>query len=287
MVPALLRERSVTRHSFSAPFILTMAMAVAMLAASASAARSQTADDDDAKLRPAEPDFTVVNIPTTLPLPVHAGNFHLTHRFGENLRNDPFSVQASNLFGIDEGAIISFEYRFGVMKHLEAIAARTNFDRDIQLSAKYDAFHQNASRPVGFSALIGVDGGNNFRRDYRPSLGAVISRTMMNKAAFYATPIWVHNTAATTGITRDTMAVGLGARLTIVPTVYVVIEGTPRLAGYTPGTAEYAFGLEKRVGLHVFQLTLANSAGTTYGQLVSGGIPHNLQLGFNLARKFF
>jgi hypothetical protein len=277
----------VTRHSLSAPFILTITLATAMLVGAAPGVRAQTADDDDAKLRPAEPDFTVVNIPTTLALPVHAGNFHLTHRFGENLRDDPFSVQASNLFGLDEGATIQFEYRFGVMKHLEAIAARTNFDRDIQLSAKYDAFHQNASRPLGLSGLIGVDGGNNFRRDYRPSLGAVVSRTMMDKAAFYAMPIWVHNTAAATGITRDTVAVGLGTRLTIVPTVYVVLEGTPRVAGYTPGTAEFAFGLEKRVGLHVFQLTLTNSAGTTYGQIVTTGIPHNLQLGFNLARKFF
>jgi hypothetical protein len=277
----------VTRHSFSAPFILTITLAAAMLFGSASLARAQSADDDDAKLRPAEPDFTVVNIPTTLPLPVHAGDFHLTHRFGENLRSDPFSVQASNLFGIDEGATIQFEYRFGVMKHLEAIAARTNFDRDIQLSAKYDAFHQGASKPLGLSGLLGVDGGNNFRRDYRPSLGAVVSRTMMDKAAFYAMPIWVHNTAAATGITRDTVAVGLGARLTIVPTVYVVVEGTPRVAGYAPGTAEYAFGLEKRVGGHVFQLTFANTAGTTYGQIVTAGVPHNLQLGFNLARKFF
>jgi hypothetical protein len=264
-----------------------MTLAAAMLVGSASSASSQTADDDDAKLRPAEPDFTVVNIPTTLPLPVHGGDFHLTHRFGENLRNDPFSVQASNLFGIDEGATIQFEYRFGVMKHLEAIAARTNFDRDIQLSAKYDAFHQSASRPIGFSGLIGVDGGNNFRRDYRPSLGAVISRTMMDKAAVYATPIFVHNTAATTGITRETFFVGLGARLTIVPTVYVVGEVSPRVAGYAPGTAEYGFGLEKRVGAHVFQLTFANTPATTFGQIASGGFPHNLQLGFNLTRKFF
>ena len=42
-------------------------------------------DDDDAKLRPLEPDYTLVNLPTTLPLPRHAGNFHLTHRFNENL----------------------------------------------------------------------------------------------------------------------------------------------------------------------------------------------------------
>ena len=29
-----------------------------------------TADDDDAKLRPAEPDYVTINLPTTLPLPM-------------------------------------------------------------------------------------------------------------------------------------------------------------------------------------------------------------------------
>jgi hypothetical protein len=278
----------VTRHSFSAPVILTpLALATLMLVGSGSVARAQTANDDDAKLRPAEPDFTVVNLPTTLPLPVHGGDFHLTHRFGENLRADSFGTQASNLFGLDEGATVQLEYRYGVMKHLEAIATRTSLDRDIQFSTKYDALQQNPSRPVGLSGLLGVDGGNNFRRDYRPSLGLVVSRTMMDKAAVYATPIWVHNTAASTGVNRDTFFVGLGARVTIVPTMYLVGEISPRVAGYAPGTAEFGFGLEKRIGGHVFQLTFANTAGTTYGQLANGGIPHNLQLGFNLARKFF
>src|SRR5437016_4698974 len=41
---------------------------------------------DDAVLRPLEPDFTLVNLPTTLPLPLHKGNFRLTHRFNGNPR---------------------------------------------------------------------------------------------------------------------------------------------------------------------------------------------------------
>ena len=39
------------------------------------------AQDDDAALQPVEPDFTLVNLPTTLRLPLHKSNFHLTHRF--------------------------------------------------------------------------------------------------------------------------------------------------------------------------------------------------------------
>ena len=250
-------------------------------------APAPASDDDDEKLRPLEPDFSLVNLPTTLPLPVHAGSFHLTHRFNENLRLDSFGTQASNLFGLDQGATIQFEYRFGLMKHLEVIASRTNVARIIQFSAKYDAFHESATHPVGLSAIVAVEGGNNFRQDYAPSIGAVVSRTLGEIAAVYATPIWAHNTFPGTGVTMNTLYLGLGTRIRIVPSLYIVVEGSPRLSGYTPGDAEFAFALEKRVGAHTFSLTFANTSATTYGQLARGGNPESLHLGFNLARKFY
>ena len=110
------------------------------------------AEDDDAVLRPLEPDFTLINLPTTLPLPLHKSNFRLTHRFNGNLRLGDFDAQASSLFGTDEGATIGFEYRFAIAKHVELAAYRTNFNRTIQIYGKYDAFHQGASTPLGFSA---------------------------------------------------------------------------------------------------------------------------------------
>ena len=182
--------------------------------------------DNDAATRPTEPDYVVVNIPTTLPLPVHGGNFHLTHRFGGNLRSGSFGDQASRLFGLDDGATIGLEYRYGVMRHLEAIAMRTNFDREIQFSAKYDAFHQSASRPVGFSAIVSVEGANNFRTQYEPALGAVVSRVIGDKASVYVAPVWVHNSASVSGVDRETVFLGLAANLRVTRSVYVVAEVT-------------------------------------------------------------
>jgi len=246
------------------------------------------ADDDDSRLRPLEPDFTLVNLPTTLPLPVHAGNFHLTHRFNENLRRDSFSTQASNLWGLDQGATIQLEYRFGIMKHLEAIASRTNVDRDIQFSAKYDAFHQSGSRPLGLSGIVSVEGGDNFQTRYTQAIGAVLSRTLSTVAAVYIDPIWAHNTLpGALDAVQNTFYVGVGARVRLRPSTFVVGEVSPRVSGYAPGDAEFAFSIEKRVGLHVFSLTFANAQATTYGQLARGGSPETLYLGFNLARKFY
>src|SRR5438876_191982 len=47
-------------------------------------------DDDDATLKPAEPDFRLINLPTTLRLPLHASNFQVTHRFNGNLLDGSF-----------------------------------------------------------------------------------------------------------------------------------------------------------------------------------------------------
>jgi len=251
----------------------------------AAAAQPPADNDDDARLRPLEPDFSLVNLPTTLPLPRHGGNFHLTHRFNENLRNDSFGTQVSNLFGLDQGATIQFEYRFGILKHVEAIASRTNVDRTIQLSGKFDAFHQSASMPLGLSAIVGIEGGNNFQTRYAPAVGVVVSRTLGKFLALYASPFYVHNTLP--GANLNTSFIGLGARLKIRPTVYVVGELSPRMSGYAPGDDEFAFAIEKRVGAHVFSLTFADTSATTYAQIARGGNPGSLYFGFNLARKFF
>jgi hypothetical protein len=254
-------------------------------------------DDDDANLRPLEPDFNVINLPTTLPLPKGAGNFRLTHRMvGVNWRADDFSTIAANLFGFDGPAVIQLEYRIAVMKHLEAIVARTNFGRTIQFSGKYDAFHEGPSRVVGLSVLASVEGENNFQTHntsgldigYSPGFGASVSRTLGTWGIVYADPVFVHNTEDTGAAERrNTFYLGIGGRLRVMASTFIVAEVTPRLGGYAPSDAEFAFSLEKRVGAHVFSIVMANTQATTYGQLARGANPETLYIGFNLTRKFY
>lgn len=276
-----------TRYSSSALRSFALVFALIFVVATPLFAQTQD-DDDDAKLRPAEPDFTLINLPTTLPLPVHAGNFHLTHRFAGNLRQGSFSDNASNLFGLDQGAVIGFEYRFGVMKHLEAAVYRTSFDKTFQFYGKYDAVHQDERHLVGISGIVSVEGTNNFQEHYAPSLGASVSYVPRgDRLAVYAVPMWSHNSAAALNIDRDTFYVGLGGRLRFLTSAYLVAEVSPRVSGYAPGDAEYGFGIEKRVGGHFFTLTFTNTFSSTFAQVARGGAPTTLYLGFNLARKFF
>jgi hypothetical protein len=300
----------VTRHSSTAVFAIACALILTGLIPSRALAQPPAAppppaadEDDDARLRPLDPDFTVVNLPTTLPLPLGAaGNFHLTHRFvGVDWRRDDFSTIASNAFGFDGPAVIQLEYRIAVMKHLEAIVGRTNFGRTIQFSAKYDAFHEGASHPFGLSGIVSVEGQNNFHSTntsgtdigYTPAIGVALSRTLGSVASVYVDPIFAHNTQdAGLPDKVNTFYIGLGGRVRLAPGTFVVGEVSPRAGGYVQGTAEVAFALEKRVGGHVFSLVIANTQATTYGQLARGASlgadGHSpIYIGFNLARKFY
>ena len=252
--------------------------------------------DDDGKLRPMEPDFSVINLPTTLPLPVHKGNFHMTHRFNDNLiaRNSDVGDHASVLFGLDSGANIGLEYRFGIVRHLQAIVQRTSISQTVQFSAKYDGWRQGGGMPLSISPIVSIEGDRNFGasagvagKHFSPAVGAVVSRTIAERIGLYAMSMWVHNTPGAAVGNRDTGILGLGARLRLMSTTYFLGEVTPRIGGYVLRDPEFAFAIEKRVGAHVFALTFTNNPGTTFRQISLGGNPNTLNLGFNLTRKFF
>jgi hypothetical protein len=243
--------------------------------------------DDDAALRPAEPDYRLINLPTTLTVPQNRGNFDLTHRFNGNLARGSFGDNASNLFGLDQGATIGLEFRYGIAKHVQAAVYRTSFAKTLELHGKWDALAQRGRSPVSVSALVSVEGTDNFQDEHAPALGATVSRTFADRVALHAVPLWVHNSDGLVGVRRDTFLLGLGARVRVLSTVYLVGEVSPRPAGYDPGKPEYGFGIEKRAGLHMFQLNFTNTHASTPGQLARGGFPDSLYLGFNLARKFF
>ncbi len=249
-----------------------------------------------------ELDFSIINLPTSRPLARFKSSFHLTHRFLGNLRQGSFKDNLGNVFGIDNGAVIGVEYRFAVTDSLQAAFYRSSADKTIQFSAKFDALRQTDTMPVSISLIGSVEGNQNFglltsgddhshtagaHEHKAPAVGGVVSRTFGQRAAFYAVPMFVHNSLKLDETThRNTFVLGMGARLQVLPTVYVVGEVAPRLKGYAPGKPEFGFGIEKHAGWHVFQITFSNSSATTFGQIARGGFPTTIYLGFNLGRKF-
>ena len=95
---------------------------------------------------------------------------------------------------------------------------------------------------------------------------------MAGHAALYAEPMFVINSSPfdVPGADNNTFMLGLGGRLRLRPSLYVVGEITPRLAGFDPGVNQMSFGVEGRAGGHLFQLNFSNGFGTTLGQIASG-----------------
>ncbi len=89
-------------------------------------------------------------------LPKFKGHFNITHRFLGNFRRGSFSDQAARLFGIDDGAVVGFEYRFGIARHVEVAAFRTASARTLQLYGKWDGIRQSGALPVSASVVVSV-----------------------------------------------------------------------------------------------------------------------------------
>jgi hypothetical protein len=246
-------------------------------------------DDPDLDLNFSQPDFAIVNLPTTLRLPRFKSAFRVTHRFGRPLGAGDFGSLVEDFFGLDSGAQIGLEYRFGLMRGLQAGIHRTS-NKTIEFFGQYNLMQQGETRPLGLGVIASIDGTNNFRDTYSPALGVVVSRELGRSGALYVEPIWVNNSNPLPdelADDNDTFMIGLGARLRVRPTLYLVGEFIPRV-GFDPGVSHGTFGIEKRAGGHAFQLNFSNGFGTTMGQLARGGTASNdWYLGFNISRKFY
>jgi hypothetical protein len=265
------------------------AAATAQTTGAAVPAAPPAAADPDARVDPLQPDFDLAALPTTLRMPVHKLAFRVTHRFNRPLGQGDFGDLASDFFGLDSGAQIGLELRYGLARGTQIGVHRTS-DRTIQVFGQHNFWSQRNDKPLGLDAMATLEGGNNLREGYKSALGVVASRNVGRWAALYAEPFYVVNSnpAADQGSDNNTLMVGFGGRLRIRPATYLVGEITPRLTGFEPGVNQMSFGLEGRAGGHLFQLNISNGFATTLGQLAGGGFTNdNWFIGFNIARKFF
>ena len=250
---------------------------------------ASTDDDPDRDPNRAQPDFTLVNLPTTLRVPKYKSAFRVTHRFARPLGQGDFSDLAEDLFGLDSGAQIGLEYRFGIMRGTQIGIYRTS-NRTIEFFAQYSGLQQKDNGLLGLDVIATMDGTDNFSDRYSPALGVVLSHELGSHGALYFEPIWVNNSnQLPSELTddNDTFLFGIGGRLRVRPTVYVVGEYIPRI-GYSPGVDHLTFGVEKRAGGHVFQINFSNNIGTTPAQIARGGFDNeDWYIGFNISRKFF
>ena len=247
------------------------------------------AQDDDPDMDPnrAQPDFTLLTLPTTLRMPRHKMAFRVTHRFGRALGQGDFGDLAADLFGLDSGAQVGLEFRYGLVRGGQVGIYRTS-NRTIQFFGQYELLSQKTF-PLSIDIVANVDGTNNLQDSYSPGVSAVFSREVGERAAFYLQPAWINNTNSQPKELiddNDTVLVGVGGRINIRGRTYLVFEAAPRVSGFKEGDTHVSFGIEQQAGGHVFQLNFSNGIGTTLAQVARGGVD-DWYLGFAISRKFY
>ena len=244
-------------------------------------------NDPDVLVDALQPDFNLAALPTTLRMPTGKWAFRVTHRFTRNLAQGDFGDQASNLFGLDGGAQVGLEVRVGLRPGTQIGVHRTS-DRSIQLFAQQNFLNERDGRAFGLDALATLEGEDNLSERYKSALGFAASKNLGRLAAVYAEPIVVLNGSPFNTGDEHTLMIGLGGRIRVRPSTYLLAEYTPRVAGYRAGADQITFAIESRAGGHLFQINVGNGFGTTLGQLAGGGIEYDQWfLGFGIARKFF
>jgi hypothetical protein len=253
----------------------------------------------DEEGNPAIPDFTTINLPTTLRLPRHKLAFRITHRFARPLGDGDFGDLVSDFFGFDSGAQVGLELRFGLFSGTQFGVYRTS-DRTIQLFAQQDLMQQG-DRPIGLAAFATFEGMDNLQTEYSPGFTLVASRTFGDWGALYVVPGWVGNTNLLDeeGDDNNSFIVGVAGRLRYGD--YAIAgEVVPRIGGHQHQDTQINFAFERRAGGHNFQINFGNALGSTLAQVARGGgaVHHEhgdhggeegnpWYIGFNLSRKFY
>ena len=189
------------------------------------------------------------------------------------------------------------EFRYGLLPGTQIGVSRGN-NRNIQIFGRQNILWQRGPRGVGLDARASVEGLDNLSEEYSGSVAAILSKRLGERASLYVEPTWVGNVSKPgrfhqSGDDDDdddddnTFMLGLGARLRVRPTVYLLGEYVPRFSGFDDGAHHISFAIEKRAGGHTFQLNISNSLGTTPAQIAQGGSNDDWFIGFNIARKFY
>lgn len=234
---------------------------------------------------------------------------------------------SKDLLGLDSSAVSSFGVTYGITDRLYANVYRSplcqpGLCKTIELGLGYHLLDEAGRSPIALSAYTSVEGDYNFTERYTYNFQAMIGRSMTKYVNLFFSPALHVNSngndrfkgflasqplVMNLRLGRNTGSFGVGLNARVRPTTSLLFEYTPRV-GFEMGQivpdfdtntgqlrgfkneseAEIAFGIEKRIGRHVFSLTFSNTQATTTARYNSSNQalpPNRFSIGFNLFRR--
>lgn len=227
-------------------------------------------------------DDLLVSLPTGKPTDKHGVYVNFTHRF-------PYQAaftgrdEGAQLFGLDNVAIPSFGFRYGVTDALSVSVFRSPslVNRPIQLMAGYNILEEQKGNPLNLMVRVSIEGQDNFRKNYTENIEGILSRSITSRAQFYLVPTISFNDRRleqSSGFLSDQIpdvpginafSLGAGLAIDIRPSVALLAEIIPTLVNASElgiHRPAFSFGIQKKIWRHAFTFALTTSPGTTVSQ---------------------
>lgn len=234
---------------------------------------------------------------------------------------------SNNLLGLDSNSVSSFGVTYGITDRLYANVYRSplcqpGLCKTIEIGLGYHFLDEAGRSPIALSAYSSVEGDYNFTERYTYNFQVMVGRSITRFVNVFFSPAAHVNSNGNNRfkeflssqpliselrLGRHTGSLGFGVNGRIRPTTSLLFEYTPRvgfkLGEITPvfdlsigqltgfkneSEAAIAFGVEKRIGRHVFSITFSNTQTTTTARYNSSNQalpPSKFSIGFNLFRR--
>ena len=230
----------------------------------------------------------LVNLPTTTTIDAKDVLFRISHRF-----YGPVAEGYDTFFGLDSGANVLFSLGYGITDRLSISVGRARLYSEWELGLDWLVLEQGGNTGLPFSATlhagadwVTMEGSGTVKGSFQVSL----ARQVNKRLSLLVVPAFATNTNFWELDPRGTFSLGLGSRYMIFNELSVILEWIPVLSGYKDVQNGWGFGIEKKIGGHVFQVVLTNAFGLTGSQFVPGGDLRlqdlDFRIGFNIFRTF-
>jgi hypothetical protein len=234
----------------------------------------------------------LVNLPTTTTVGRGEFLFRVSHRF-----EPPVSAGWDAFYGLDGPAHVLLSFGYGLRDDLMVTVGRTGLYQEWEVSADWAMIEQGDRSELPFSAtlhagasLVSMDKpeGEDWSGRFRLSALLSLSYQFDDRLSFLLVPAFASNTNFWEPDSEGTFALGMGARYTLFDEFSLIVEWAPSLAGYNNLYSSWGFGVEKKIGGHVFQVFVTNSIGLLATQYLPGGDlklgDGDFRVGFNIFR---
>lgn len=245
-------------------------------------------------------DDFIFTLPSGRPIDKHTWSINFTHRFPYEAAFTG-AARGATLLGLDDFAVPSFGFQYGVTSHLSVSVYRSPsiIGRPIEMGVRYN-FLSERHGPFNAAVRYSIDGQDNFSRNFTSNFELQASRSLGSHAQVYAIPtLSLHNRpviAAQSSLIdalpyqpcgqllangvptsfgvhpcANTFSIGVGLAVDVRPSVALVGEVIPTAVNGTDlgiHRMPFSFGIQKKIYHHAFTFGFTTAPGTTTSQRI-------------------